>query len=112
MINKSLQKKNENILENNDIFITDSKDLSNKNNTLNRKIFSIINSSGTEEDESSGINIVLQDVNYISNNDIKTNYKGYEIINNQQTKDDRNNKIINIKKYNEEKVESKKINFN
>jgi len=63
----------------NNVYLTSSKEMSKRDDTLNRKIFSIINSSGTEEDENSGINIVVQNPNLIlelENNDyIRPNHK-------------------------------------
>lgn len=63
----------------NNVYLTSSKEISKRDDTLNRKIFSIINSSGTEEDENSGINIVVQNPNIImemENNDyIRSTHK-------------------------------------
>ena len=82
LVNNDFNKKS--YLHNN-LFLTSSREISNRDdNTLNRKIFSIINSSGTEEDENSGINIVIQNPNYLIENN-----------NNHQFKKTNHNNIVN-----------------
>lgn len=60
----------------NNVFLTSSKEISNRDdNTLNRKILSIINSSGTEGDENSGLHIVIQNPNYLLESENKIQFK-------------------------------------
>ena len=42
---------------------------------MNRKILSIINSSGTEGDENSGLHIVIQNPNYLLESENKIQFK-------------------------------------